>query len=88
MNLQDALQTKYTGGTVLHLYMSEQISSPEACKNLVRRVLESYKLPYMSVTPVYSICPKHGYVKGDHEFCPLCDQELIERKRKELEQAV
>ena len=88
LNLQDALQTKYTGGTVLHLYMSEQISSPEACKNLVRRVLESYKLPYMSVTPVYSICPKHGYIKGDHEFCPLCDQELIERKRKELEQAV
>ena len=88
LDYQDDLQTQYTGGTVLHLYMNEQISSPDACKNLVRRVLENYRLPYISVTPVYSICPKHGYIKGDHEFCPLCDQELIESKRKELEQAV
>ena len=85
LDYQDDLQTQYTGGTVLHLYMNERVSSSEACKNFVRRVLENYRLPYVSVTPVYSICPKHGYLKGEHKFCPLCDQELIERKRKELE---
>ena len=82
---QDDLQTQYTGGTVLHLYMNERISSSDACKNFVRRVLENYRLPYVSISPVYSICPKHGYLNGEHKFCPLCDQELIERKRKELE---
>ncbi len=87
LDYQDDLQTQYTGGTVLHLYMSERISSASACKALIRRVLENYRLPYVSVTPVYSICPKHGYIAGEHKYCPLCDQELIERKRKELEAA-
>lgn len=85
LDYQDDLQTQYTGGTVLHLYMNERISSAEACKNFVRRVLENYRLPYISVTPVYSICPKHGYLNGEHKYCPICDQELIDRKRKELE---
>lgn len=85
LDYQDDLQTQYTGGTVLHLYMNERISSSDACKHFVRRVLENYRLPYVSVTPVYSICPKHGYLSGEHKFCPLCDQELIDRKRKELE---
>ncbi len=85
LDLQDNLQTQYTGGTVLHLYMSERISSAAACKDLVRRVLENYKLPYISITPVYSICPKHGYISGEHKFCPLCDQELIAKKKIELE---
>ena len=83
--MQDTLQTQYTGGTVLHLYMSERISSATACKDLVKRVLENYKLPYISITPVYSICPKHGYISGEHKFCPLCDQELIAKKKLELE---
>lgn len=87
LDYQDDLQTQYTGGTVLHLYMSERISSASACKALIRRVLENYRLPYVSVTPVYSICPKHGYIAGEHKYCPLCDQELIEKKRKELEAA-
>jgi len=78
---QEALQSRYTGGTVLHLYMSEQISSTEACKRLVRRALTNFRLPYITVTPVFSICPKHGYISGEHEFCPKCDQELIARKR-------
>ena len=86
LDYQDELQTQYTGGTVLHLYMSERISSSEACKNLVRRVLENYRLPYVSVTPVYSICPKHGYISGEHKYCPICDQELLDRKHKEQEQ--
>ncbi len=87
LDYQDDLQTQYTGGTVLHLYMSERISSSSACKALVRRVLENYRLPYVSVTPVYSICPKHGYISGEHKYCPLCDKELIDRKRKELEES-
>ncbi len=75
LELQDDLQTKYTGGTVLHGYMSEKISSPEMCKNLVKKVLENYHLPYFTITPTFSICPKHGYLSGEHDFCPKCDEE-------------
>ncbi|MDT3705420.1 MAG: ribonucleoside triphosphate reductase [Thiobacillus sp.] len=78
---QDDLQRKYTGGTVLHLYMSEHISSAEACKKLVRRALEGFRLPYITITPTFSICPKHGYLAGEHEFCPTCDEEALSRKR-------
>jgi len=78
---QDDLQRKYTGGTVLHLYMSEHISSAEACKNLVRRALTRFRLPYITITPTFSICPKHGYLAGEHEFCPRCDEEALSRKR-------
>ncbi len=78
---QDELQRKYTGGTVLHLYMSENISSTEACRNLVRRSLERFRLPYITITPTFSICPKHGYLAGEHEFCPTCDEEALSRKR-------
>jgi ribonucleoside-triphosphate reductase len=79
---QDELQRKYTGGTVLHLYMGERISSAEACKKLVRRALSNFRLPYVTVTPTFSICPKHGYIQGEHEFCPKCDAELIASKRQ------
>ncbi|MBL3569773.1 ribonucleoside triphosphate reductase [Rhodovulum visakhapatnamense] len=78
---QEPLQARYTGGTVLHLYMGERISSAEACKKLVRRALSSFRLPYITVTPTFSICPKHGYLAGEHEFCPKCDAELIAAKR-------
>lgn len=74
---QDELQTRYTGGTVLHLYMNERLSSGRACRELVRRSLEHFRLPYITVTPTFSICPKHGYLSGEHEFCPRCDQELL-----------
>ncbi len=80
--LQDELQCKYTGGTVLHLYMSEKMSSPEACKQFVKKVVSSFRLPYITVTPVFSVCPVHGYLNGEHEFCPKCDDELIEKKLK------
>ncbi|MBX2923335.1 MAG: ribonucleoside triphosphate reductase [Chitinophagaceae bacterium] len=76
--LQDNLQCLYTGGTVLHLYMREKISSPEACRNLVKKVLTHFKLPYITVTPVFSVCPKHGYISGEHEYCPKCDDILLE----------
>jgi ribonucleoside-triphosphate reductase len=78
---QEDLQKKYTGGTVLHLYMNEAVSTPEACRDLVRRTLTRFRLPYITVTPTFSICPKHGYLSGRHDFCPKCDAELIARKK-------
>lgn len=78
---QDDLQRKYTGGTVLHLYMNEAVSSAEACRDLVRRTLTRFRLPYITVTPTFSICPKHGYLSGRHDFCPKCDAELMAKKR-------
>ena len=79
---QEELQKKYTGGTVLHLYMTERITSAEACKTLVRRALERFGQPYITVTPTFSICPKHGYLEGEHKYCPKCDQECLAEKRK------
>ena len=81
---QEELQSKYTGGTVLHLYMNERVSSPDACKALVRRSLERFRLPYITITPTFSICPSHGYLAGEHEYCPKCDQERLEEKRRKL----
>ncbi len=77
---QELLQRKYTGGTVLHLYMTEAVSSADACRELVRRALSRFRLPYITVTPTFSICPKHGYLSGHHEFCPRCDAELLARQ--------
>lgn len=77
LTMQDELQCKYTGGTVLHLYMRERISSAGACRNFVKTVLSNFRLPYITVTPVFSICPKHGYLSGEHEYCPKCDEELL-----------
>ncbi len=84
---QDQLQTKYTGGTVLHLYMGERIGSTDACKRLVQRALTNFRLPYITVTPIFSVCPTHGYLAGEHEFCPKCDAELLEKKRAEVRAA-
>ena len=86
LEMQEDLQRKYTGGTVLHLYMNEAISSAEACRDLVRRTLTRFKLPYITITPTFSICPKHGYLSGRHDFCPLCDAELIAAKKARLAQ--
>jgi ribonucleoside-triphosphate reductase len=81
---QEALQRKYTGGTVLHLYMGERISSAGACKALVRRALERFRLPYITITPTFSICPVHGYLEGEHDYCPKCDGERLAEKRRRL----
>ena len=70
--MQEELQTKYTGGTVLHLYMNERISSAAACKELVRRSLTAFRTPYITVTPTFSICPTHGYLAGEHTTCEKC----------------
>jgi ribonucleoside-triphosphate reductase len=75
LEMQDDLQRKYTGGTVLHLYMGERISSPEACKNLVRRALSRFTLPYITITPTFSICPSHGYLDGEQWTCPKCAEQ-------------
>lgn len=72
LDYQNDLQSKYTGGTVLHLYMSERISSSEACKKLIKTVLTKYKLPYITITPVFSVCTEHGYLNGEKPECPHC----------------
>jgi anaerobic ribonucleoside-triphosphate reductase len=79
LELQDELQSKYTGGTVLHLYMGERISSAEACKKMVRKTLTNFRLPYITITPTFSICPVHGYLEGEHEYCPRCDETLVQK---------
>jgi ribonucleoside-triphosphate reductase len=72
LELQNTLQCKYTGGTVLHLYMNEKLSSADACKRFVKTVLENYQLPYITVTPVFSTCDTHGYLNGEQPECPSC----------------
>ncbi len=72
LELQNKLQCKYTGGTVLHLYMGEKMSSGEACRRFVKKVIENYQLPYITVTPVFSTCDTHGYIKGEQSECPDC----------------
>ncbi len=84
LELQASLQSKYTGGTVLHLYMSQRISSAKVCGELIKKVLTNYRLPYITITPTFSICPKHGYLAGEHKFCPLCDEEKKAEKLKSL----
>ena len=81
LDLQSTLQTKYTGGTVLHLYMGQRISSAKVCRDIVKRVLTNYRLPYITITPTFSICPKHGYISGEHKYCPICDEEKKAIKR-------
>ena len=83
LDLQDDLQCSYTGGTVLHLYMKERISSSEACRKMIKNVITNYRMPYITLTPVFSVCEKHGYISGEHEFCPKCDEELLEQYKKE-----
>jgi ribonucleoside-triphosphate reductase len=73
---QEALQRKYTGGTVMHLYLGQGVPDADTCRRLVRRVLEGFAIPYLTITPTFSICPVHGYLPGEHEFCPRCDEQL------------
>ena len=61
---------------MLHGYLGERIPSGEEAKKLVKKIIENYRLPYFTITPTFSICPKHGYLSGEHKFCPKCDEEL------------
>ena len=76
MDLQDDMQTKYTGGTVLHVFVGEAMPSAEAVKKIVKKIAHNYRLPYFTITPTFSVCPKHGYLVGEHHFCPKCDEEI------------
>ena len=84
LDLQDDLQKAYTGGTVLHIYNDEDVTAEE-CKVLLRKVLSNYRLPYVSFTATFSTCPKHGRIPGIHEFCPLCDKELMAKHADEID---
>lgn len=75
LDIQDEFQCKYTGGTVLHIFLGERMPSVNSVKSFVRKVAENYKLPYFSITPTFSVCPKHGYMAGEHTYCPKCDAE-------------
>jgi ribonucleoside-triphosphate reductase len=75
LQLQDDLQTKYTGGTVLHIFLGEQVSDTDTLKGFVRKVAENFHLPYFTLSPTFSICPSHGYLKGEQAICPGCGQE-------------
>ncbi|HDN97845.1 MAG TPA: ribonucleoside triphosphate reductase [bacterium] len=75
LELQDELQSLYTGGTVLHIFVGERIDSPEGIKKLVKTICENFRLPYFTITPTFSICPEHGYLSGQHPKCPKCGRE-------------
>lgn len=72
LDLQDELQTKYTGGTVIHFFLGERVDDPEVIKTLVKTICKNYRLPYFTFSPTFSVCPNHGYVRGEHEECPEC----------------
>jgi len=72
---QDDIQTKYTGGTVVHIFAGERIHDAQNIKNLVKKICTNYHLPYFTFTPTFSTCPNHGYIKGEHPTCPECGSE-------------
>lgn len=74
---QDELQCKYNGGTVLHGFLGESLPNIKAVKSLIKRIAQNYHLPYFTLTPTFSICPVHGYLKGEHQFCPKCDGKQV-----------
>lgn len=78
---QEDFQRKYTGGTMFHLYLGEPVSSGESALKIIKTIFENYKLPYMTLTPTFSTCPKHGYLAGKFEYCPKCDAELQQKTK-------
>ena len=76
LEIQDNLQTKYTGGTVFHSFLGERIYDWKVAAKLVKTIAENFRLPYFTLTPTFSICPIHGYVPGEHKYCPKCDEEI------------
>ena len=81
---QEKLQTRYTGGTVFHTFMGEKIKDWKSCRDLVKSIFENYRIPYLTISPTYSICPIHGYIAGEHFECPKCKAE----KEKQLKQKI
>ncbi|MCQ2594295.1 MAG: ribonucleoside triphosphate reductase [Treponemataceae bacterium] len=86
---QEALQTKYTGGTMFHVFMGEALKDWKTCSNLVKSISSNYRIPFFTVSPTYSICPVHGYLSGEHFDCPICkaeNQRKLEKKLLQLEE--
>ncbi len=88
LDLQDGLQTRYTGGTVMHGFIGEKLPNIESTKKLVKKIAKNYHLPYFTITPTFSICPVHGYIAGEHFFCPKCDQEIGYTEKEEAEKSI
>ena len=74
LELQGELQTRYTGGTVFHTFLGEQITNLEATKTLIKRITDNFRLPYFTISPTFSVCDSHGYIPGYHETCPTCQK--------------
>ncbi|MBQ9630475.1 MAG: ribonucleoside triphosphate reductase, partial [Treponema sp.] len=88
LDIQESLQTRYTGGTVFHTFMGEQIKDWRACRDLVKTVMSEYRVPYVTISPTYSVCRSHGYLSGEHFECPKCKAEKeaeLHAKLAELE---
>jgi ribonucleoside-triphosphate reductase len=87
LDIQDDIQIKYTGGTVFHSFIGEAMPNAESVKSLIKKIAYKYKMPYFTITPTFSICPKHGYISGEHYFCPKCDEEqgLVDNDMRESE---
>ncbi len=81
---QDDIQTLYTGGTVFHIFIGEAVDDHRAVKELIKKITSEYRMPYFTLTPTFSICPIHGYIKGSHKECPICKEE----KKKEIEKKI
>ncbi len=68
----------------MHLFMNQRVSSAKVCREFIKKVLANYRLPYITITPTFSVCPKHGYIEGEHEYCPICDKEKKAEKLKSV----
>ncbi len=79
LQLQEELQALYTGGTVFHAWLGERLPAPEAVKSLVAKIFTNFRIPYLTLTPTFSVCPRHGYLPGENRYCPRCDEEIIVR---------
>jgi ribonucleoside-triphosphate reductase len=84
LDLQDSMQAKYTGGTVLHMFLGERIKDTESLKNFIKTICENYRLPYFSITPTFSVCPQCGYIEGEHTECPKCKQKKLEDINRQI----
>ena len=81
---QEALQTKYTGGTMFHVFLGESLKDWQTCRDLVRTIASTYRIPFFTISPTYSICPVHGYINGEHFECPKCKAEKERELREKL----
>jgi ribonucleoside-triphosphate reductase len=84
LDLQEELQMMYTGGTVFHAFIGEAISDWKACRNLVRAIANNYRIPYFTISPTFSICPIHGYLNGEKQYCPICEEDEKRKIAKQI----